>query len=631
MTSTDSTYSSTMGTRPADTSRNGDAATNGHHETQPAVYWSARQCAELRSLTEDMLDYPVFDDLNSNDRRELREAWRELCGEELDTTTTWNQLPVMPACVASSIAEKTLTRAEAAAYAARHGLEDPHVIADRLQAEGSLREERDRARVRALFASDPLPVTMAKVPPFPLHALPSVLADMAEGVARELGIDPAMAAVFGLGAVSGALCGRVVVQVHGNWIENGVSYTVVVDDSGGRKSPAFTQMLNDPLMAVQLELIERHRATEHEDIDGDGLDGQPVEMVGDEPAFAGPEPRLLASDVTTEQLGVLMAENRECMIVADAEGDVFDILSGRYASKGGSAPNLSLYLKSYSRERVDVDRASRGRVHLTHPALTLCLGTQPAVWHAVMANEWFAGKGFVARLEVAFPEPRLERAERLAALGLLDDDPEPVGAEVVAAYRTMIRELALGLWDSVEITAELTEAAQDRMKRHTREIDARRRADSDLGGKLSRWAAKCSGRVARRALHFHMAEHVAEYGAVGAAGMLIPVETVERAIEIEEWFIANEREAYGLADVGTDVNTDDVKAFVGWLIREHAKAPYRPILLTRILQNANPRCARQKSGRDKLVALLVDLNYLVHTKAGKKDAVYLNPRASDVL
>ena len=54
-----------------------------------------------------MLDYPVFDDLNSTDRRELREAWRELCSEELDTTVTWNQLPVMPAIVASRIAEKT--------------------------------------------------------------------------------------------------------------------------------------------------------------------------------------------------------------------------------------------------------------------------------------------------------------------------------------------------------------------------------------------------------------------------------------------------------------------------------------------------------------------------------------------
>ena len=116
-----------------------------------------------------------------------------------------------------------LTRAEVAAYAASHGLEDPHVIAERLNVAGSLRAERDRASVRKLFASDPLPVTMAKVPPFPIHALPSVLGDMATGLARELGIDPAMAAVFGLGAISGALCGRVVVQVHGHWIENGVS------------------------------------------------------------------------------------------------------------------------------------------------------------------------------------------------------------------------------------------------------------------------------------------------------------------------------------------------------------------------------------------------------------------------
>jgi hypothetical protein len=47
--------------------------------------------------------------------------------------------------------------------------------------------------------------------------------------------------------------------------------------------------------------------------------------------------------------------------------------------------------------------------------------------------------------------------------------------------------------------------------------------------------------------------------------------------------------------------------------------------------DATPRYARQKSGRDKLVALLVDLNYLVHTKAGKKDSVSLHPTAGDTV
>lgn len=609
----------------------GAPTANGRSDThQPALYWSALQCADETGA---LPEYPVFDDpkMDAIIWRELRDAWMEMCGEELERIVTWNDLQVIPAAVASRVAQKTLTRAEVAAYAATHDLEDPHVIAERLTVDGSLRAERERQRVRQLFASDPLPVTMAKVPPFPLHVLPPVLADMAVGVANELGIDPAMSAVFGLGAVSGALCGRVVVHVGGNWIENGVSYIVLVDDSGGRKSPAFAQMFNDPLMAVQLDLINQHRTTEHQDIDGEGPDGGMVEVVGDAPAATGPEPRLLASDVTTEQLGVLMAENREYMIVADAEGDVFDILSGRYANKGGSPPNLSLYLKSYSRERVDVDRTSRGRVHLTRPALTLCLATQPAVWRAVMKNDWFAGKGFVARLEVAFPEARLDRAERLAALGQLDDDPEPVSADVVAAYRTMIRDLAMGLWDSSERTAELTEAARARVKRHSREIDARRRADGDLSGKLSNWAAKCTGRVVRRALHLHMAEHVAEHGAVGAAGVLIRPDTVECAIAIEEWLIANMREAHGVAEVGAEVNTDDIKTFVEWLIRGHAKAPYRPILMSRILQTANPRCARKKSGRDALVAQLVDLNYLVHVRYGKSDAVYLHPTAADMV
>jgi len=83
-----------------------------------------------------------------------------------------------------------------------------------------------------------------------------------------------------------------------------------------------------------------------------------------------------------------------------------------------------------------------------------------------------------------------------------------------------------------------------------------------------------------------------------AAGLLISLETVERAIEIEEWFIAKVREAHGVADTGPDVDLGDVKAFVGWLIREHANSPYQPITLSRISRYASPRDLRQASYRD---------------------------------
>jgi hypothetical protein len=57
--------------------------------------------------------------------------------------------------------------------------------------------------------------------------------------------------------------------------------------------------------------------------------------------------------------------------------------------------------------------------------------------------------------------------------------------------------------------------------------------------------------VVRLALHLHMAEH-----GIKGTGMLIEADTIKRAIEIEEWFIANAREAYGLGDTGNDVSIE---------------------------------------------------------------------------
>ncbi|MCA2356762.1 YfjI family protein [Mycobacterium intracellulare] len=591
-------------------------------DMRPVRWWLAQQWADV---TGSIADQPLRDEIGVSGWQGLRKAMVDSLGVEITPEMSFVDLLVVPADFAARHAETTLTPAQIAAFADTHGLDYPDVIADRLAREHSLQAEHDRDRVRALFDGDPLPLTVTKLPPFPVHALPVTLADMATGVARELGVDPAMTAAFGLGAVSGALCGRVVVQVQGNWFENCVSYIAVVAESGDRKSPAFSAMLGRPLGSVERLLTDNCWESTYVVIDPDGPDGLPVATLDGMPEFVGPAPRLIASDATPEQLGVLMADNGERMIVADAEGDVFDMLAGRYSA----SPSMTLFLQSYSREYVRVDRVGRAPVSLDEPALTMCLGTQPSVWHEVMSNPRFAGKGFVARIEAAFPEPRKERTRRMAAMPQSErgDVGVPVDPQVVAEYRAMLTELATGLFDTATITAKLTEEAQMRMRRHTTEVDRRTLDDGDMGGQLARWGAKCSGRVVRRALHLHMAEH-----GIKGTRLLIERDTIERAIEIEEWFIANAKEAYGLADTGDDVNPEDLKAFVGWLVRKHRDAPYQPVPLSYISQNVNPKALRQKSRRDRAIEVLVDLKYLAHVKVGKMgtaNAVCLNPAAAD--
>lgn len=477
----------------------------------------------------------------------------------------------------------------------------------------------EAARIRALFGAEPLPLRVAGLPAFPLRALPPVLASMAEAVAVELDIDPAMTAPMAIAAVSGALNGHVDVQVRPGWRENGVTYVLVVTGTGERKSAAFGAMFSGPLLAVERELVEEYRQPNLVQ----GEPDLPIMVPEGEHEVIGPAPRLLVSDVTTEQLAVLMGENGERMILGDAEGDVFDMLAGRYTQM----PSLNLYLYSYTGEAVRIDRVSRAAVLLDHPALTICIATQVEVCHAAMVNPRFVSKGLVSRLEFAYPATRQERS--VARRAQEAQDRSAVGAavppEVSSEYWRLIRRLTLDSREQGTQTVGLTLEARDRVARYSEEIDRRRwDDDGDLHGALESWAAKCAGRVARRALHMHMADLMAESDTYGAR-VLIDHTMIKRAIEIEEWFIANARAAFGVSATG-EVAVEDAADVLGWLNRQHAKAPLRPVL-QRELSRCGPRVARRQSTREPVIDLLVDLNQIIRVKVGKADALLVYPAA----
>lgn len=591
-------------------------------DTVPAEWWSAHQ---LAAETTNEPNWPVIDELPAKLRRDLCAAMKALTGDDLDPSVTYDELVVVPAAVASEHAQKVLTRAEVAEFAVARGLDDPHEIAARLANEGSLRAEAERARIRGLFESDPVPLGVSNTLPFPTNALPPVLADMAVALAAELDVDPGLCAPMALGAISGALCGRVDVQVNeGSWDENGVAYTVIVGESGDYKSPAMRQMVTDPFHRVETELIERWLDVPVESIDEpadeDGSDGEPdpsgIAVVGD-PSPSGAPPRLVASDVTPESLAMIMAEQGERMIIADAEGDIFDIISGRYSDN----PALGIFLRAHTGETFTVDRKNSGSIRLDRPALTMCVATQASVVQKALSNPRFVEKGLIARIEFAYPESVKSRYRRGAT-----GDRRPVPAEVRAAYTNRITELAVDLFDSPRRTAELTAAAQRRMAQIVTHYKARRYDDEgDLGGELDTWAGKSAARVARRALHLHMAEH----GPKGV-DLLIEAETVDQAKIIEEWYIGNVKAAFGLASTAStdrrraDVKVEDAKAMVSWLVRTHEATPYQPVEIAKLTANG-PKRVRSKGVRDAVLDLLADLHYVVPTKIGKADAIYLNP------
>ena len=635
---------------------NGFADQSGHEQSAstvrvPAKWWSARQFADvLSSISADAIGYGeiAFEALHEFTRdhtlseirwRKLNEEFKHLTGKDLDSldrSPTIDDLVVVPAAIAEEFTDRRLFRDDVVAYAAEHGLDDPHEIADRIAREGGAQREIKRQRVRALFDSDPVRFDVGRVAPFPMHALPPVLADMAQAVADELDIDVSMCAPMALGAVSGALCGRVNVAVNdGNWIESGVAYIVIVDESGGRKSPAFKLMLSGPLRDAETRLIDRHNDVVIESVsaglagpvagcESDAVDAEALSVVcDDDEEPRGAAPRLVASDVTTEALSMLLDAQGERMIVADAEGDVFEMLAGRYSDR----PPVTLFLSGYSGESWSSDRAGRGSIRLDQPAITMCVATQPIVASEAVSNDRLMGKGLLARIEFAYPESMRSRYRR----GVRSDEA-PVSRHVKHAYDDTVIGLALGLHAENRHTARMTEAAQVRMRSVANRIKARRfDRDGDLGGNpiLDQWAAKSAGRIARRALHLHMAEH-----GPNGWGVLIESDAVERAIAIEEWYIANAKQVLGLASTAStdrrkaDIKVADAKAVLTWLIRQHDAEPYAPILVSKYTSHG-PKKLRRASVRDAVFDLLIDLKYIVRTKVGDAQALYLNPTAAD--
>jgi hypothetical protein len=109
------------------------------------------------------------------------------------------------------------------------------------------------------------------------------------------------------------------------------------------------------------------------------------------------------TDVTPEALAWEMLKNSGKMGILDDEGGVFDIISGLYS---GGTSNIDIFLKSYDGSPCTVIRRTKENIGLDNPLLTVGLMTQPSVFHSVMENPKFNGKGLVQRFIFSFPETK---------------------------------------------------------------------------------------------------------------------------------------------------------------------------------------------------------------------------------
>lgn len=370
----------------------------------------------------------------------------------------------------------------------------------------------------------PEPLVHTNRPAFPTLVLPPVLRQWvtAEAIATQTPED--LPGMLVLAACASAVARKVRVRGSESWTEPTNLFVLVVLQPANRKTSVFAHAVA-PLEEFEMEQAERLAPTIAEVESRRRILSQELKQAEDAAAKGKPEekrqleanaeslardleamevpvaPRLIVDDCSPERLASILKEQRGRLAVLSAEGDVFELMAGRYSAKG--MPNLGVYLKGHAGDTLTVDRVGRPADHVRFPALTIGLTVQPEVLRGLASVPQFRGRGLIARFLFAVPE---------SPLGRRDVDPPSMPDAVASAYRQTILAL-LRLDPGTDSNDEpvtrdlrLSPTSRDQFLSFCKWMEPRLAETGDLGW-MNDWAGKLSGAVLRIAGILHLVEH----------------------------------------------------------------------------------------------------------------------------
>ncbi|HKZ02279.1 MAG TPA: DUF3987 domain-containing protein, partial [Pyrinomonadaceae bacterium] len=413
------------------------------------------------------------------------------------------------------------------------------------------------------------------LPDFPVPAFPEWLKQYVIGLARETQTPLDLPAMQSLTVCSGAVAGRVRIQARLGWIEPLNLYGVVTMPPGNRKSAVFAAAC-EPLEGLERELIEAKRdliaeaaserrvleerlarlekdAARTEDQDERREKKKLATIVAQE--LAGTKvpavPRLICADITPEALASLLAEQDGRMCLFSPEGDLFEMLAGRYTN----APNFDVILKGHCGDPLRVDRRGRSE-HVHHPALTIGLCVQPDVIHGLVDKPGFRGRGLIGRFLYSLP---------VSTLGQRQIAPAPLSQSVRDRYTRSVKALAqlesarTAAGDPAPRMLYLTADADALLRQCEAELEPQLAEDGSLG-MMSDWAGKLAGAIVRIAGILSLVDQVENLAPFPER---VARDAMERAITIGQYLIPHARAAY--AEMGADPQIENAKRLLRWI------------------------------------------------------------------
>jgi hypothetical protein len=301
-------------------------------------------------------------------------------------------------------------------------------------------------------------------------------------------------------------------------------------------------------------------------------------------------PKLLVDDATAEAVEMALAAQGGRLVVAGAEGGLFDVMGGRYSS---GAANLDAFLKGHAGDDLRVDRVTRGSLIVDRVCLTLAYAVQPEILRGMAGKPSFRGRGLIGRFLYSLPE---------SPLGSRRIDPEPVPESLAADYERLVRRLA-SIPEGFEGPRALVfdGDAAARFKAWALEVEPMLGDHGRLAA-LRDWGGKLVGLTARLAGVIHL---VSVADAPDPVAVPIGVGSIEAAVAMARWAVDHAEAAIGLM-AGGDGSLDDAGYVLRWLRhRAEAEVSRRDIHV-----HGRARFDNEPERLDRALGVLVDRGWL---------------------
>lgn len=420
----------------------------------------------------------------------------------------------------------------------------------------------------------PVPISSRKLEPWPQGIFPEPFNFFVEELARSTETPLELAALTVLSTIATAVQKNFVIQVKPDYIEPLNIWTCVALPPGSRKSAVQSACI-DPLNSwereksaeilpirqeiesnnrtVELRIKElRQKAAKQTSENMDSILGE-IHHLESKIRELPPIPQLWTSDITAENLAVIMVDNEECMAILSDEAGIFDTLAGRYS---GGIVNLDLVLKGHSGTSTRVNRSSRPPLLIHQPTLTIGLCPQPHILEGVAKKPDFRGRGLLGRFLYALPNSNL---------GSRSLDEPPMDVAVKTEYQdalftllSMNRNNTDAKEEERRLVLEISPEAYDDWRCYALATEIRM-GEEGMFAHIRDWAGKFPGAIARIAGLLH----VMKYRETVGINTSIDKETVSNAIRIGTCLQSHALAVFDL--IGEDAHIAGAKRIIQWL------------------------------------------------------------------